>query len=167
MDFLLRDRDRVGPLLKAIMARMAEPGIAGAAEGTFLAMRWDQEAGAFAEGDVWIGSQVTKDTRPPFVTVANAEPKPWGSKTKPGNEIMLNLVVVSQFQGMDEVNYITGKLLDALTGRPLDLVSDGLDLILWRCISQPAGVLGEDGRTQFRRMTFRAIVVDTATQSPA
>jgi len=165
MDQMLRDRDRVAPLLAGIIARMTTAPLAGTKPGTFLSQRYDPVNKAFGEGNVQIWSRIPKDLLPPYVAMASAECKPWGSKTRAGNEITLNMVVVSNFIGMDETNAIGNKLLDALSRPAIDLSADGLEIILFRPTTQSSGVLGEDGKTEFRRLAFRVIVVDTAAQS--
>lgn len=167
-DFQLAENDRQRSLITAIVTRLTSASYAGTKPGTLLAELADKGSDtlAWADGDVPVWAGVPKDTKPPFVTVAASEAVPWGTKTRPGNAFTVTVLVASWFDGFDECDRIADAILDALSADPLDLSPDGFQLVLFRPTTNQSGTLEADGRTNFRRMTYRAIVADDAQQDP-
>lgn len=168
VDFQLRQNDRQTPLITAIVGRLTTGNYAGSAPGTMLAEIQNKTAAelAWAAGDVPVWAGAPKDLMPPYVAVASSNAKPWGTKTCAGSDFTVTLLVISTFSGFDECDRVAQAILDALSFSRLDLSADGLELIMFRQIEEQSATLEADGRTNFRRMSFRAIVADLAQQNP-
>ncbi len=166
---MLKDRDRETPLLEAIYTRLATiPMQQGTARG-FTCSCYDQAMQAWADKPVPYLQAVEKDQAFPYLVMGGVDPKRWGTKTKPGTEMVVNFMAFSQYTGYAEMANIAQVVLDALTSSPLDLSAAGLNLVL----AQPLGAGGqggtgtmEDGRTRMRRIPFRFVVEDTDDQDP-
>lgn len=153
---MLRDRDRISPLLKGVFARLAPNG---GEKKTFTGSVWNKAASAFQDTEVPVFTDIPKDLAFPFVAVGINEVKPWGSKTRPGNEVILSLLIASDYPGPKEASGLASKCIDTLTRQALDLSQQDVLVVGFYPAPGMVGVL-EDGRTQFRRVNFRVQLVD-------
>ncbi len=107
-------RDYLGPMQKAVFERLSRAGMITPKKGGSVGV-WD-----------------TPPTNPiyPYVFIgAQSSPGEFSTKTRAGGEVDFSLTIFSTQPTNEEVDSIANQILLSLTGSPIDLTADGLNIV--------------------------------------